>query len=155
MNSLMKVNKLTKKIILQELAKMIYDHSLNIEQSNLDKKIDILFEDCQNLSAERFIDICKNLRAKEMFGRLPANFHFTGVGFNITCEIAKEINKMCYDNLVAEVKKDGEQIKVIVVDDASLKKIRALPEDLGKLIIAKLKKMTGLSSLGITEVKNG
>jgi len=153
MNSLIKSNKLTKKIILQELSKMIYDHSININQNNLEKKIDILFEDCQNLSAERFIDICQSLRARELFGKLPANYLFTGVSVAITCNVAREINKICYDNLVFGIIED-EQIKFIAVNKEAKHKLQNQNEFIKQQIREKILELRGKTISQIIEVCN-
>lgn len=76
MTNLIKTTQLTKKVILDQIALMILDHQLEISKDNLEKKINLLFEDCKNLSAETFIENCRILRKQEMYGKLPANFKF-------------------------------------------------------------------------------
>lgn len=76
MNSLIKTTKLTKNIILDELTRIIIDHSINIDQEKLKQKINLLFDDCKEMTAEIFIENCKIIRKNELYGRLPANHKF-------------------------------------------------------------------------------
>jgi len=73
---LIKTTKLTKNLILDELTKIIIDHSISIEPEKLKQKINLLFDDCKDMTAELFVENCKILRSQEMFGKLPANGKF-------------------------------------------------------------------------------
>lgn len=74
--NLTKTTKISKNLILQELLKMKVDHGIEISESQLDAKVNLLFEDCQGLTAEAFVANCKILRKQEMFGKFPPNFKF-------------------------------------------------------------------------------
>lgn len=82
MNNLIKANeleqstKLTKAIISAELLKMKVDHSIQISEEDLKIKINLLFEDCKHLSAEKFVANANILRKKNLFGKLPFNQEF-------------------------------------------------------------------------------
>jgi hypothetical protein len=76
MTNLIKTTQLTRKVILDQIALMILDHQLEISKENLERKINLLLEDCKELTAEAFTENCRALRKQEMYGKLPANFKF-------------------------------------------------------------------------------
>lgn len=76
MTNLIQTTKITKKLILQELMKMKVDHSINISEKELEAKINLLFEDIKEMTAERFLANCEVLRKSELYGKLPANHQF-------------------------------------------------------------------------------
>jgi hypothetical protein len=76
MNNLIKIEPVTKKIILDCLMKIKLDHQIIITEKELREKINLLFEDCKDLPAEIFIKNCEILRKREMFGKFPINYAF-------------------------------------------------------------------------------
>lgn len=58
------------------LARMLVDHSITISEKNLDQKINILFEDCKDMTDSDFIEISEKLRKGELYGKLPASKDF-------------------------------------------------------------------------------
>ncbi len=76
MNNLIKTTQLTKKLILEELIKIKIDHSIQISERELEIKINLLFEDCKEMTAEKFSANCKIIRESDLFGKFPANFKF-------------------------------------------------------------------------------
>jgi hypothetical protein len=89
------MNKLSKKIIFEQLLKIKIDHSIQISQENLESKINLLFEDCKNLSAEEFVRNCQILRKTELFGKFPPNFKF------LEPEEKSEFKKYCEQKNIA------------------------------------------------------
>lgn len=69
-------SKLTKKVILEELWKIKIDHSIQISEEELDMKIKLIFDDCQNMDISTFKAICKKARMNELYGKMPANYVF-------------------------------------------------------------------------------
>jgi len=103
MNSLIKIKRVSKKIIIDELSKIIVDHSINIvDEVQFDAKINLLFEDCSNISEERFIANATNIRNKPLYGRLPANYEFLAEQSNNDALVAK-VNKIIGDNIVLRI----------------------------------------------------
>lgn len=76
MSNLIKTTKINKNIILDELTKIIIDHTIAIDAELLKQKVNLLYEDCKDISAENFISNATILRKRELFGRLPANHLF-------------------------------------------------------------------------------
>lgn len=76
MNNLIKTTQLTKKVILEELMKIKIDHSIQISERELDAKVNLLFEDCKEITSERFLINSSFLRKKELFGKFPPNHEF-------------------------------------------------------------------------------
>ena len=58
------------------LIRMMIDHSITISQENLDQKVNILFEDCKDMTDADFIEISERLRKGELYGKLPASKDF-------------------------------------------------------------------------------
>lgn len=58
------------------LTRMLVDHSITISQENLDHKINILFEDCKDMTDADFIEVSEKLRKGELYGKLPASKDF-------------------------------------------------------------------------------
>jgi hypothetical protein len=77
---LQKFNKLTKKTIANCLGKMQLDHSILIDTKTFDKKVDLLFEDCQMMSDEQFKEVAEKLRKGELYGKLPSSKDFLQIG---------------------------------------------------------------------------
>ena len=76
MNNLTKTSKITKNLILNELTRIVVDHSIVIEEEKLEQKINLLFEDAKHITAERFLANCEIIRKQELYGKLPANYKF-------------------------------------------------------------------------------
>lgn len=68
--------KLTKKIVLKEVSKMRVDHSIFIIESDFKVKLQLIFEECQDLTNKQFIQNCKILSKKDLFGKIPPAFKF-------------------------------------------------------------------------------
>lgn len=105
MNELIVTTKLTKKVILQQLMKIKIDHSIQISEAELDAKVNLLFEDCKDCSAELFIAISEKIRKQEMFGKLPANYLFSQ---KVT--LIEELNMLAGQDLFEKVEKSYEEI---------------------------------------------
>lgn len=67
---------LHKETILDCLTKMIIDHSIIIETEKLRAKINILFEDCKDMTDAEFMEVSERLRKGELYGKLPASKDF-------------------------------------------------------------------------------
>lgn len=65
-----------KTTIAQCLTRMLVDHSISISQENLDKKINLLAEDCKDMTDAEFIEVSERLRKGELYGKLPASKDF-------------------------------------------------------------------------------
>lgn len=76
MNNLTTTTQITKKVILEELMKIKIDHSIQISEKELDAKVNLLFEDCKEITSERFKGNSAFLRKKELFGKFPPNHEF-------------------------------------------------------------------------------
>lgn len=78
MTNITTTTELTKKLIAQELLKIKVDHSITISEEDFKLKVNLLFDDLKNCTAEKFIATCQELRKKQLFGKLPANIDFVG-----------------------------------------------------------------------------
>lgn len=85
MNSLIKTNNLkeldlnrvTKRTILDCLMAIKIDHSIQISESDLEAKVNLLFADCKDISNSQFIERSNEIRKSNLFGKLPKNIEFT------------------------------------------------------------------------------
>lgn len=68
--------KLTKKIVLNEVSKIRVDHSISISEQDLKIKLQLIFDECQDLTNKQFIQNCKILSKKDLFGKIPPAFKF-------------------------------------------------------------------------------
>lgn len=68
--------KLTKKTVLKEVSKIRVDHSISISEQDLKIKLQLIFEECQDLTNKQFIQNCKILSKRDLFGKLPPAFKF-------------------------------------------------------------------------------
>jgi len=71
-----------KTTIIQCLTRMLVDHSISITEKNLEQKINILFEDCKDMSDAEFVEVSERLRKGELYGKLPASKDFLEARFS-------------------------------------------------------------------------
>lgn len=68
--------KLTKKTVLNEVSKIRVDHSISISEQDLKIKLQLIFEECQDLTNNQFMQNCVILTKKDLFGKIPPAFKF-------------------------------------------------------------------------------
>lgn len=64
---------LTKKIVLDCLMQIKIDHSITISENDLAAKVNLVFKDCKNMTAESFIKSCELLRMAKLYNKLPTS----------------------------------------------------------------------------------
>jgi len=155
MNNLIKINQLTKAIILRELTKIRIDHSIEINTENFKEKINLLFDDCtkRGVSEQYFINKCEQIRCSNLFGKMPENFRFYENFIKITNEFALSANQILGADLIISGKDNGYNEWVVVVNSREDEKaLLALSEEkraqIKALVPNEIKKF-------IFEVKNG
>lgn len=95
MNNLMKINddernkSLSKKIVLDCLTAIRIDHNIDISTENFRVKIELVYNDCKNLTNEEFITNCEVIRKRELYGKIPASFVFVSPNQSIKTEEVK------------------------------------------------------------------
>ncbi|MBM5782589.1 MAG: hypothetical protein FJ368_04115 [Pelagibacterales bacterium] len=124
MNNLIKTTELTKSIILDELTKIILDHNIIIEQEKLKQKINLLFQDCKDMTAEHFVSNCEKIRKSELFGKLPANFRFLE-GLNSDSKI-NQLNKIAGFEAFKSIEQTEDSVSLYAIDTL---KVSALAEN--------------------------
>lgn len=68
--------KLTKIIVLKQITLMRINHNINIEENDFKVKLQLIYEECQDLTNKQFIQNCKILSKKDLFGKIPPAFKF-------------------------------------------------------------------------------
>ena len=111
---LQKFNKLTKRTIANCLGKMQLDHSISIDTKTFDKKVDLLFEDCQMMSDEQFNEVAEKLRNGELYGKLPASKDFLQKN---DPNLVGKINDLLGENLIVKIEKLEERAVLSITQE--------------------------------------
>lgn len=76
MNNVIKHNKLTKKIVSEQLLKIKIDHNVIISEDYFITKVHLVYEECKDLTNEQFINNCKILINQDLFNKIPPAYKF-------------------------------------------------------------------------------
>ena len=68
--------KLTKKVVLKYVSQIRIDQNVSISEPDFKVKLQLIFEECQDLTNNQFIQNCKILTKKDLFGKIPPAFKF-------------------------------------------------------------------------------
>jgi len=132
-------SKLSRKTILDCLTRIKIDHSINISEKELDAKINLIFEDCRDMSNLQFFENSEKLRKGNLFGKFPRNEEFK---VSAVPALVFKINKLIGENLVEKIINE-EITKIKLVSLAAHDKWLALGEDLKKRIISEIEADSG------------
>lgn len=68
--------KLNKKVVLKFITQMRIDHNISITESDFRVKLGLIYEECQDLTNEQFINNCKILSKRDLFNKIPPAYKF-------------------------------------------------------------------------------
>ena len=68
--------KLTKKVVLKYVSQMRIDQNVSISESDFKVKLQLIFDDCSDLTNNQFIENCKILAKKDLYNKIPPAFKF-------------------------------------------------------------------------------
>jgi hypothetical protein len=90
---------------------MIIDHSIIIETEKLRAKINLLFEDCKDMTDAEFIEVSEKLRKGELYGKLPASKDFLQKN---EPNLVDRINDLLGEELIVRIEKVEEKAVISV-----------------------------------------
>lgn len=68
--------KLTKKVVLKYVSQMRIDQNVSISESDFKVKLQLIFDECSDLTNNQFIENCKILAKKDLYNKIPPSFKF-------------------------------------------------------------------------------
>ena len=68
--------KLTKKVVLKYVSLMRIDQNVSISELDFKVKLQLIFDECCDLSNNQFIENCKTLAKKDLYNKIPPAFRF-------------------------------------------------------------------------------
>lgn len=68
--------KLTKKVVLKYVSQMRIDQNVSISESDFKVKLQLIFDECSDLTNNQFIENCKILAKKDLYNKIPPAFKF-------------------------------------------------------------------------------
>ncbi len=68
--------KLNKKVVLKYVSQMRIDQNVSITESDFKVKLQLIFDECSNLTNNQFIDNCKVLLRRDLYNKIPPAFRF-------------------------------------------------------------------------------
>jgi hypothetical protein len=68
--------KLNKKVVLKYVSQMRIDQNVSITESDFKIKLQLIFDECSNLTNNQFIDQCKVLLRRDLYNKIPPAFRF-------------------------------------------------------------------------------
>ena len=68
--------KLTKKVVLKYVSQMRIDQNVSISELDFKVKLQLIFDECCDLTNNQFIENCKTLAKKDLYNKIPPAFKF-------------------------------------------------------------------------------
>lgn len=68
--------KLTKKVVLKYVSQMRIDQNVSISELDFKVKLQLIFDECYDLTNNQFIENCKTLAKKDLYNKIPPAFRF-------------------------------------------------------------------------------
>ena len=68
--------KLTKKVVLKYVSQIRIDQNVSISESDFKVKLQLIFDECSDLTNNQFIENCKTLAKKDLYNKIPPAFKF-------------------------------------------------------------------------------